>query len=147
MVLVVDVVHDRALDHANRPGEVEVLGHCRMRQQHLRAPDVRLHEVCAVVLHEQRTAIRGDDRVDIDVDHDRVRVVPLGDLVGVFRSRYPGTAVHELVDAGRGEIADHSRQPAARGLGHQLGMRRDAEDIVHDLPVDLVVVPAIRNAS
>jgi hypothetical protein len=126
--------------------EVEQTAHPLVAEHLLRLAQVR-SERDHVGAGYQRGRMGGHDGIDVHVDHARIRVDTVGDLVGVGHARKAGAKVQELADALPEQVVHHPLEQMAALNGGVLAGR--CADLAHHriarlgrLPVDLVVVLA-----
>jgi hypothetical protein len=109
--------------------------HVRVCQDARRITGIPGHGDGPVVAGQQRPGMDQHDRVVVEVDHPRVRLDALGDLVDVPGSGKTRAHIQELADPGPGQVRDHTGQERpipARAGDHPRGQFRD---LVGDLPV------------
>jgi hypothetical protein len=117
-------VQHRQEQHGNRLAEVDQAAYIRMSQDVMRPGHVR-HDHCrAAVLRQQRSAVCQHHGVVVDIDHARIRLELLSDLMHVLRGRQAAAHVQELPDPGlTGQEPHHpvQKQPVLPGDIEKLG--------------------------
>jgi predicted DNA-binding transcriptional regulator YafY len=110
VLVVVQVVQDRARDDGNGAAEVQQRADLALDQQ-AGIRDVPAHHDRLVVLLEQRPSVDQHDRILVHVGDAGRRIEPPGNLMHVIGCRQPRAKVKELRDAQLvGDIADRADQ-------------------------------------
>ncbi|AEW97943.1 hypothetical protein SCATT_55720 [Streptantibioticus cattleyicolor NRRL 8057 = DSM 46488] len=143
VLVVVDVVQDRAEDDGDRAPEVDQPAGDGVVEDDLRVAHVGPDDAGEVVLLQQGAAVGEHDGVVVDVEHPGRRRVALGHLVHVVGGRQAAAHVDELADrCVQRDVPHRAHQRPAVGVGDGDRPGHLVLEPVTDLPVDGVVVLA-----